>query len=246
MDTDNDNIFAAGTSGPESNAANGSAKHAVNGSGVEGRIDPALARATTIEGGTPEPTRSTTSAPGSDATTSTTGPEQPTGSTARGRGRPRLTDAERAQRTAEKGEARNIRASFIERMLYSIHLGVANIASAPEFKIDKDDAKELGEAIAGVMALHKIKITPAQEAYTILFEAAAKVYPPMMITYMVRKQQEAKQRRANMPPRPSATVTPIRPQQAPPPPPQPPRNQPPPSAMPVPFDPANITIPDGA
>lgn len=242
MDTDNDNIFAARDSGPESNAANGERKSAGNGNGIEGRIDPALARATSPAGGTAD-YGNATPAPAGNATDSAPGPE-PT--PARGRGRPRLTPEERAARAAETGKTRSVRASFIEKMLYSIHMGVAKIATAPEFQIDKEEAKELGEAISGVLALHKIKMTEAQEAYAILFEAAAKVYPPMMVTYMVRKQQEAKQRRANMPPRPSATVTQLRPQAPPPPPPPPPVATPMPQAQNVPFDPSNITIPDGA
>lgn len=110
------------------------------------------------------------------------------------------------------------------------------MAQAPEFKLDKDDAKMLGDAVAGVLAFHKIKMTPKQEAYGILIEAAAQVYPPMFVSMYVRMQNDAKNKPKGppQPPRPSATVSPIRPV---------PQEAPSPVAGAT-FDPFKITIPD--
>jgi len=47
-------------------------------------------------------------------------------------------------------------------------------------------------------------MTPKQEAYAALFEAAAAVYPPMVVTAFLRIKEERKNKR------PSASVHPIR------------------------------------
>jgi hypothetical protein len=113
-----------------------------------------------------------------------------------------------------------------------LHLAASAALTAPELRLDADDAKTLADAWAEVLAYHKIKMTKKQEAYASLIEAMATVYPPMLVSVVLRKQAEAKQN-ANAK-RPSASVTPIRPQAAPPPP------------APGTFDLANIHIPDGA
>jgi len=98
--------------------------------------------------------------------------------------------------------------------------------------LDADDAEKLGEAIANVMKFHKITMTPKQEAYGLLLEAAAQVYPPMIISIYLRKQMEAKERakqRGSTPLRP----VPPKPQQAAP------ANGSGPS-----FDPFKIELPD--
>lgn len=133
------------------------------------------------------------------------------------------------------------------------------MASAPEFKLDKDDAKELGDAIAGVMKFYGVTMTPKQEAYALLIEAAAKVYPPMVVSYVFRKQMEAQK---NKPPaaqrQPQATAPAPAPQPAPKPQPRPTPPQPhaplaaameaAPQApiLPPGFDPFNIKLDDGS
>lgn len=195
-DDANDNIFAAGGSGPESNPVNGDAIATANGAGIEGRIDPALARAAQ-SGGAPGDGGHVASgdAPG-DAPGTGDAPKPK-------RGRPPGP----GKSQGEKGQARNIRASFIEKTLYSIHLGLASVASAPEFKLDKDDAKELADAVAGVLAYYKVTMTPKQEAYALLMEAAAKIYPPMVMTYMMRLNLEAKHKKQHRPAPPQQSHT---------------------------------------
>lgn len=118
------------------------------------------------------------------------------------------------------------------------------MASAPEFKLDKDDAKELGDAIAGVMKYHHITMTPKQEAYALLIEAAAKVYPPMLLTYVLRKKLEAekpKGQAAPAKPQPAApmTMNGATPQTVQ-------ERAPAPGKVPQGFDPFAITVPDGS
>lgn len=122
------------------------------------------------------------------------------------------------------------------------------MASAPEFRLDKDDAKELGEAIAGVMKYHNVMMTPKQEAYALLIEAAAKVYPPMLLMYVLRKQAEAKAKPPLTTARKDAFQQSPPMPNAPPPQPRPPAPSAAKEAAPanvLPFDPFKISIPEG-
>jgi hypothetical protein len=225
MADDNDNIFAPRASGPESNVGNGERSNAADGERIAGRIDPAIARASSGEG--IETKLGEPASPESGPASEPTGPAEPA---RRGRGRPRKDGTTGpASPAGTKEKTHRIRAGVVEKVLGIMHLAAAGLLSAPELKLDADDAKLLGEAWAEVLALHNIELTDAQKAYAGLIEACAMVYPPMVGSIILRKQAEAKARR------PSATVTPIRPQAAPPPP-----------TAPGTFDPANIHIPDGA
>lgn len=109
---------------------------------------------------------------------------------------------------------------------------MASIASAPEIELDKDDAKTLADAWATVLELHDIHMTPKQEAYALLMEAMATVYPPMFVAIYFRKAKErdAKKKLPQIQTlTPAPTVTPVAP-------------------IPMPktgtFDPFAITIPD--
>lgn len=229
MDNTNDNIFATGASGPQGEFEGTGVVPPVTVSGIEGRVDPVAARASSVGATAPTPT-------GTD-------PAATAEPVKRGRGRPRKNSespitgsiAGTAEASDKNETPRNIRASFIERMLYSIHMGVAKLSDCPEFKLDEDDAKELGQAIAGVLALHKVKITPAQEAYSILFEAAAKIYPPMIVSVYVRKSAEAKGKGKVLNWPRSATPAP---QPAPA---QEPQKE---SVMPPGFDPTKVIMPE--
>lgn len=219
MDNGNDNIFAPGAGGPTSNVVGSDGKPPGSNADIAGRIDPSVARAASGADGAIPNSEPASLGPTDSATV------EP--AARRGRGRPRKDTAPGA-----KEEARSVRASFIEKTLYSIHLGLSRIASAPELELDADDAAKLGEAIANVMKYHKITMTPKQEAYGLLLEAAAEVYPAMIASIVIRKQMEAKERAKHR------GSTPIRP--------VPPTPQPAPNAngSAPGFDPFKITIPD--
>lgn len=186
---------------------------------IKGRIDPVVAIASDGTSG--------------NAGSSNRGP----GSGKRGRHPgncdcPRCT-AKLTEPVPKEEKSRNIRASFIEKTLTAIHFGLVAVTKCPEFTLDDDDAKRLGEATAGVLAHYKVKMTAKQEAYALLMEAAAQVYPPMIVSIYVRKKMEAEARK---PPnfstvkraaeeKPGATVTPIKPGG---------------------FNPADIRVPEGA
>lgn len=108
--------------------------------------------------------------------------------------------------------------------------------------MSEDDAKKLGDAIAGVMKYHNVMMTPKQEAYALLFEAVASVYPPMLFTVYLRLKMEQEAKRKAQPQRPQ-TAKPAAP----------------PAATPAPsnvtpihqgqgtpaFDPFKIQVPEG-
>lgn len=80
-------------------------------------------------------------------------------------------------------------------------------------------------------------MTAKQEAYALLLEAAAQVYPPMIVSIYIRKKMEAEEKQRHMP-------QPVK-QAAPPPKPEP-QKSPLHVVKPGEFDPTNIGIPDGA
>lgn len=92
-----------------------------------------------------------------------------------------------------------------------IHLGLVAVTKCPEFTLDKDDAEKLGDSVAAVMAFHKVKITPEQEAYGDLFIIASQVYPPMLMSVYLRKKAEAEMKARNAPPKPTAPPAPKKP-----------------------------------
>lgn len=249
MDREEPFTFEATDSGPASDAGTDTGQRDGASQNPQGRIDPAIARAT-ASGESPAPV--TTSEPIGDTTGAAEGnaPGSATGEPAkRGRGRPRKDQTNAGQASSLGSEpradnSRNVRVSFIEKTLYSIHLAAAGISKCPELALDKDDAKKLAEATAGVLALYKIRMTPKQEAYGLLIEAMATVYPPMLFSVYLRKKMEAEQRKKQgpviippSPPPPAARATAA-------------NDKSPQSPAPAAtaafdgFDPANISIPN--
>jgi hypothetical protein len=116
------------------------------------------------------------------------------------------------------------------RTLQLAHLVVSKAANAPELMLDNDDAKLLSDPIAEVLKHYKLaKMTPKQEAYALLIEAAAQVYPAMAVSLYMRRMAEKETRQ---------------------------KTQPPPTPKPAPaftpgvsnvngFDPGNIRVPEG-
>jgi len=229
MDDENDNIFAAGSGEPKSDVATGDGSNAGTSQGVEGRIDPAIAR--TVNGGNGNASNRTADS-----------------STGGSRGRPRLPrdaegniirDGKSDVKPAAK-ETRNIKvkASVVEGTLVTAHMLLSktlqyltNNGVGDAFELDSDDAKKLGEAAANVLSYYNVKMTAKQQAYWELMNVAAEIYPAMFVTaYFNLKEAQPTQ------------PMPQRPQQSP----QTPQRQPEPPRdikMPAGFDPTHITIP---
>jgi hypothetical protein len=91
-------------------------------------------------------------------------------------------------------------------MLYGIHQGLSKVTGEDALAIDTDEAKIVGSGVAGVLAFHKVKISPKQEAYALLMEAMAQVYGPMAaVVYMKFKMRQDEKKSKP----PSATVHPF-------------------------------------
>jgi len=252
MASDNDNIFATGTSGPESNAPNGDGKPAARLDGTEGRIDPVAARNSGPQG---DPTGAGSGAGSIGPTGSTASASRNKGGWPKGKPRGKRTDQPAVEQIAEK-ENRALRAGLIERLLLTAHTVAHAVTKIPELELDQSEAKEVGQAVAAVLKMHNVMLTPEQEAYYNLVEVLGTVYGLRAVTYAVRMQ--AQKVRGNKPP---ATVTKLhlrpvpqetgpfaRPQAAPPPPPEPEFVAPPQTVNADAlknFDPFNITIENG-
>jgi len=237
MEEGNDNIFTSGDSGPSGDIGNGERKSTGDGERIEGRINPAIARGATLgdtASTTGEGTGDTPGAGKSEATPGPTGPGEPA---KRGRGRPRKDGSTPAPASAKK--AGDLKIDGTADILALAHELLAGLTNTPELRLDKAEYEELGDAIEGVLEHGGIKITPKQRAQLRLARVLSKIYVPTVTSIVVRKTAEAKRRKANLPPRPVATVTPIRPVETPPPRP----NQTP--GQPA-FDPFHIELPDGA
>lgn len=230
MDDGNSNIFETGNSVDQRKPDGTGDGLPGTGGGTTGRIDPSIAAAAAGIGA---------GNPGGGGTTGNT----------RGRHRndcncPKCIAkrqaagsvtglADPAEPKAEKSQA--IRATFIEKSLNVLHMCAATVLKAPELELDDDDAKKLGEGVAGVLAFYKVKMTRKQEAYALLMEAAAQVYPPMVVSLYIRKKFEAEEARKRnpQPMRPVAAATPPPPQQ----------QQRGPVVVPGPgFDPLNVKL----
>lgn len=202
MDDGNGNIFEARSGGPASEPAGNVGGDTVTGAIPAGRIDPAIALAASAGN---NPSGGNGGSGSGDNTASRTGRgRHPNGCPC---DNPKCVAKRQAPGSVE-GSApkpvkdRNIRAGFVEKTLQGIHLALVGITKCPEFTLDKDDAERLGKATADVLAYYKVKMTAKQEAYALLIEAAAQVYPPMLMSVYFRKKMEAEQRVKASPPKP--------------------------------------------
>lgn len=207
MDNIGDNIFEAGVTKPASEPAGGNGGDAGAASKPAGRIDPVIAIAASGNGGGNNSNGAADYSgkrgrhPGDCICGTCTAKRQAAGGIAAAAAAP-SAPVVRAERT------RPIKSGLIEKTLLGIHLGLVAVTKCPEFNLDRDDAVKLADSVAAVMAFHKVKITPQQEAYGDLLVVAAQVYPPMLMNVYIRKQAEAEMRTKNRPPQPVRAATP--------------------------------------
>lgn len=109
------------------------------------------------------------------------------------------------------GQEAPLNINGVEKILYSLH-AFASIA-VPELAIDEGEAKKLAKAIEGVTNEYKVTLDPKVAAYIDLATVCGIIYGPRAVALYMRKKKEAPVQ--NQPPRPSATVHPIRPQPGP-------------------------------
>ncbi len=257
MDDNEPNIFEAGTSGPKSDVATSDSQSPATVDGIAGRVDPEIARTSASLSWPLKSPGGDNNASNGDASNTASGTaDQRRGKPGRHPGNCNCERCIARRNAANGGEAqdapkarsievnasektRNVRASFVEKTLQAIHLGIVGITKCPEFTLEKDDAQKLGEATAAVLAHYKVKMTAKQEAYALLIEAAAQVYPPMFVAVYLRKMKEQQQpgRVVNQPAKPFV-VPPVGPDQPQAPTPQQTQGTAPPPAQPAPQAPA--------
>ncbi len=80
----------------------------------------------------------------------------------------------------------------ITDVLYSLHLMGAEILSVPELKLDKDEAKKLGDAIAEVAKHYSVSFDPKKVAIFNLFSTAGLIYGTRLYAVRERRKTEVK------------------------------------------------------
>lgn len=159
----------------------------------------------------------------------------------RGRGRPRKDagsgasggSGSPARASAGKTKGAPPDAVGIESLLFVIHAGLAGATKTPEFALDKDEAKELGQAVANVNAHYGKVLDPKTVAWVALVMVAGKVYGPRVGAWKLRTDMERADRGTQ------ARRAPLRPVPSPTPPqPQPSTGAPAQPFTPMPFNPA--------
>lgn len=242
MADDNDNIFEAGNSGPTGNAENPADGNGATGDSIEGRIDPAVARAASGENGSAAAAPGNTAAntPGGNAPGNSAG-EQPA---KRGRGRPRKDAASGTGGTTED-KTRDLVPATSEVIAF-IHEILAEWTKTPELSLEDGEYKEIGRAVDGVLEHSAVRLTKKQRAYLNLARVVNKIYVPTVGAVVIRKRMEYNQRKKTAPQNPAApqpapksapNVTPIRM--------KPDAKNAAEELFPA-FDPTKITIPDGS
>lgn len=74
----------------------------------------------------------------------------------------------------------------LTKMLYIMHLGIAQATQSPEMILTDDDAKMLAEASANVLSEFDIRPSPKAEAIVALVMAAGSIYGPR--AYLIRER----------------------------------------------------------
>lgn len=118
----------------------------------------------------------------------------------RGRGRPRKSDTGSASGTASTGKPANAgkaapqkakaNVSGIEKILFSLHLGVAKFTKIEELALDREESKVLAEAVAEVSSHYNVEINPKTAAWLGLVTAFGTIYGPRVAAFGVRKKME--------------------------------------------------------
>jgi len=85
-----------------------------------------------------------------------------------------------------------------------IHAGLAGVTKTPEFALDKEEAKELGQAVASVNAYYGKVLDPKTVAWVGLVMVAGKIYGPRIGAWKLRTDME----KASNPPKQSRPAQP--------------------------------------
>ncbi len=109
----------------------------------------------------------------------------------RGRGRPPGSGAGKSA-SAKPGKEKAVppNVSGIEKILYTIHLGVSEFAGIPELQIDRSESKLLAESLAELSSHYNFAPDPKVMAWVAMFGALGTVYGPRIAAMTVRKKTE--------------------------------------------------------
>lgn len=97
----------------------------------------------------------------------------------------------------------------IEKLLYSIHAGVAGFTKIEELAIDREESKQIAEALADVASHYNTVIDPKTMAWAGLLGAVATVYGPRIAAMKLgKKAKSAIANNGEIAPQPANTSVP--------------------------------------
>lgn len=91
---------------------------------------------------------------------------------------------------AGKTSTRSADISGLEKILFSVHMVLANAVGIEELTLSPDESKELAKAVAEVQSHYDTVIDPKTMAWVQLAMVAGSVYGPRMIAFNIRKKRE--------------------------------------------------------
>jgi hypothetical protein len=122
----------------------------------------------------------------------------------RKRGRPAGSGTKSAPK--EKATASSIKG--IEKLLYSLHIGVSSLTGIDELKIDKEESALMSEALAEVASHYNVAVDPKVLAWLGFAGVMGTIYGPRIGAWKMRRSAEKKGtpvRASNVVPMPSAS-----------------------------------------
>jgi hypothetical protein len=108
-------------------------------------------------------------------------------------------------RSAGRQKAKGYSVTGVEQLLFSIHLGVAAIAKAPELALTQTEANTLAKAGIAVAELYDFDVAKEAVVWGNLIIAGASIYGPKVIGAMMRKKAEGARNVTPQAPLPVAT-----------------------------------------
>jgi hypothetical protein len=118
----------------------------------------------------------------------------------RGRGRPAGTGnsnssagkSTKPRSSTKQTKAAPVSVTGIEKILFSLHMGLAKFSGVDELEIDNEEAKLLAAAVAEVSSHYNVVIDPKTVAWVGLAGVLGAVYAPRIASFKMRKMMEKK------------------------------------------------------
>lgn len=102
------------------------------------------------------------------------------------KGRPRGSSYALRASGGTEGKTSSADLGDLKDLIYSIHLGVAAIARAPELELDKDESKRYADSLEKLAKIYDHKVNPKVMAWGQFLSVASGIYVPRVIAIYAR------------------------------------------------------------